>query len=63
MMLAANRHGALAVFCGAAAALVLVTGASALLGDSLYHLLPPATLRRIAGAAFIVLGGILLVRR
>ncbi len=63
MMLAADRHAALAVFLGAAAALVLVTGASALLGDSLYHLVPPATLRRIAGAAFIVLGAVLLVRR
>jgi len=63
MMLAADHHAALAVFLGAAGALVLVAGASALVGDSLYHLLPPATLHKIAGAAFVVLGVLLFIRR
>jgi putative Ca2+/H+ antiporter (TMEM165/GDT1 family) len=63
MMLAADHHAALAVFVGAATALVLVAAASALVGDSLYHLLPPPTLHLIAGAVFVVLGALLILRR
>lgn len=62
MMLAADHNRALPVFLGAAAALVLVAGASALLGDTLYHLVPPATLRKAAGALFVILGAALFLR-
>jgi putative Ca2+/H+ antiporter (TMEM165/GDT1 family) len=62
MMLAAENHSALSVFVGATAALVMVAGASALVGDGLYHLVPPRTLRRIAGGLFTVLGAVLLLR-
>ena len=63
LMLSAKGHSPLAVFLGAAAALVLVTLCSSLLGDVLGHAFPVRLIRMGAGAAFIVLGGLLVTGR
>lgn len=62
LMLSANGHGPLPVFLGAAIALVLVALISALVGDALGHALPVRLLRIAGGAAFVVIGALLLVR-
>jgi len=59
LMLSA-RGRPLPVFLGAAAALVVAALISALLGDALAHALPLRLLRIGAGAAFILLGGLLI---
>jgi putative Ca2+/H+ antiporter (TMEM165/GDT1 family) len=47
------------VFLGASLALVLVTLIGALVGELLGRLIPPDVLRYIAGAAFVVMGGLI----
>jgi putative Ca2+/H+ antiporter (TMEM165/GDT1 family) len=59
-MLAADHRSALPVFVGAAAALVVVTLGSALLGDALGSAVPQRTIHVAAGGAFLVLGALLL---
>jgi putative Ca2+/H+ antiporter (TMEM165/GDT1 family) len=63
LMLSAHGHPPAAVFCGAAAALVLVALISALAGDALAHALPRRLLHAGAGATFLLLGGLLLTGR
>lgn len=51
-----------AVFWGATAALVVVTGLGVLLGDVLYHLVPEVVVRAAAVLAFAIMGGLILWR-
>jgi len=51
----------LAVFCGAGAALVLATLAGVFFGSQVAHLLPQDLLRKAAGLAFILIGGLILL--
>ena len=63
MMLAADGNHVWAVFLGSAIALVLVALASALLGDVLYHAVPPRLVHVGAGLAFMVIGALLITDR
>ncbi len=63
LMLSANGHSPVAVFLGAAVALVLAALISALLGDLLSTIVPVRVIHLFAGAAFLVLGGLLVSGR
>lgn len=56
LSLAASGQSRLAVFIGAAAALILTSGIAVLLGAGLARLVPEVWIHRIAGAGFIVMG-------
>ncbi len=51
----------LSVFTGACAALILATFLGVLAGSFLSHLIPEALLKKLAGLAFIVIGGLILL--
>jgi putative Ca2+/H+ antiporter (TMEM165/GDT1 family) len=51
------------IFIGSALALVTSSALAVLLGESFARVFPPALLRRLAGAAFVVMGIVILVRR
>lgn len=63
LMLSANGHSPLAVFFGAAVALVLVALISALLGDALGNVVPVRVIHVCAGVAFLAIGALLLSGR
>ncbi len=63
LMLSANGHSPVAVFLGAALALVLVALISALLGDALASVVPVRVIHICAGAAFVLIGGLLISGR
>lgn len=57
LSLATGVRGAkLAVFLGSALALCTTSAIAVLAGEALSRVVPPNVLRRVAGAAFIVLG-------
>jgi putative Ca2+/H+ antiporter (TMEM165/GDT1 family) len=49
------------VFTGACAALCLATLLGVAFGGILAHWIPPALLKKLAGAAFILIGGLMLL--
>lgn len=51
-----------AVFAGSAAALVTTSAIAVLAGDLVGRVVPPVWLRRIAGAAFVAMGILFLLR-
>ena len=53
---AAESNRRWSVFLGSAAALVSASAMAVLAGAALARVVPPATLKRIAGLAFIVIG-------
>ncbi|MBX5465457.1 MAG: TMEM165/GDT1 family protein [Clostridia bacterium] len=62
LLLSAQSRSPLAVFLGAAAALVVDAAAGAAAGGWLGRAVPERLLQLAAGAAFLVLGGGLVVR-
>ena len=63
LSLAASGKSRLTVFVGAAAALVVTSGIGVLVGEALSRVVPAAWIHRAAGAAFIVMGIVLLLGR
>jgi putative Ca2+/H+ antiporter (TMEM165/GDT1 family) len=63
LSLAASGKSRLAVFAGAAAALMLTSGIAVLLGEALARAIPPVWIQRIAGAGFLVMGLLMLSGR
>lgn len=63
MSLAAGGSSKLSVFVGSALALCATSAVGVLIGEGVSRVIPPIWLRRIAGAVFIVLGVLFLVRR
>ena len=60
MTMAAETRLPLSVFLGAGAALCLVTLLGVALGGYLTHWLPEGLLKKIAGASFMIIGGLIL---
>lgn len=63
MLLTAQSRSPVAVFVGAATALVVSSLLGVLLGEVVTRLVPTRYIQMIAGAAFIVIGGLLLAGR
>ena len=63
LSLAANTRSRLIVFAGAALALCASSALGVLVGAGLARVVPPIWIRRVAGAAFIVMGALLLLGR
>jgi putative Ca2+/H+ antiporter (TMEM165/GDT1 family) len=61
MVLATERGGRMSVFLGSALALTASAAIAVLLGSLVGELISPLWMKRIAGAAFIVMGIALLV--
>lgn len=60
-LLAARNRSPWTVFLGAAGALVTASLVAALLGGAVGRVVPEKALRMLAGSAFLVLGGLLLI--
>jgi Ca2+/H+ antiporter, TMEM165/GDT1 family len=60
LTMSAETRLPLSVFLGASVALCVVTLLGVLLGAWLTHWLPEGLLKKIAGASFIVIGGLIL---
>jgi len=60
LSLAGGRPAKLEVFIGSAAALVLTSAIAVLAGDLIARVIPPIWMKRIAGAAFLVMGALFL---
>jgi len=63
LSLAASGRSRLAVFLGAAAALVATSAIAVLLGEAAARAIPEIWIRRAAGAAFVILGILFLAGR
>jgi putative Ca2+/H+ antiporter (TMEM165/GDT1 family) len=63
LTLAASGHSRLAVFLGAAGALVLTSAIAVLAGAGLVRVVPEVWLHRAAGVGFIVMGALFLAGR
>ena len=63
LSLAASGKSRLTVFAGAAAALVVTSGIGVLVGEAVSRVVPAVWIHRAAGAAFIVMGILLLLGR
>jgi putative Ca2+/H+ antiporter (TMEM165/GDT1 family) len=63
LSLAASGKSRLAVFAGASLALVLTSGLGVLLGEAVTRVVPAIWVQRAAGAAFVVMGILLLAGR
>jgi putative Ca2+/H+ antiporter (TMEM165/GDT1 family) len=63
LALAGGKSGKLAVFLGAALALVATTALAVAAGDLVGRLIPESYLRKAAGVAFLALGVYYLVAR
>lgn len=63
MMLAAQSRSTVLVFSGAAAALVLTSFLGVAFGEAITRLVPAQTIRLASGAAFVLVGGFLLLGR
>lgn len=63
LSLAAGGSSRWIVFAGSALALVATSAIAAVAGEAVARLIPPIWIRRGAGALFIVLGVLFLVRR
>lgn len=61
--LAASGRSRLAVFLGAAGALVVTSGMAVLLGETIVRVVPEIWIRRAAGLGFVVLGALFLLDR
>ena len=62
LSLAAGERQRWTVFAAAALALVASTAVAVLVGEGLARVVSPAVIRRVAGALFVVLGAIFLIR-
>jgi putative Ca2+/H+ antiporter (TMEM165/GDT1 family) len=60
LTLAAGGSSRWAVFLGSALALVATSAIAVLLGDAVTRVISPVWLKRVAGAAFVVLGVVFL---
>jgi putative Ca2+/H+ antiporter (TMEM165/GDT1 family) len=60
LTLAGGRPAKLEVFIGSAAALVATSAIAVLAGDAIARFIPPVWMKRIAGAAFVVMGALFL---
>ncbi len=60
LTLTAETRAPLAVLAGASAALCLATLLGVAVGDLVAHLIPPALVKKAAGLAFLVIGGLIL---
>jgi putative Ca2+/H+ antiporter (TMEM165/GDT1 family) len=63
LMLAAQTRALLPVFFGAAAALVLTSLLGVIFGEAITRLIPAQTIRLASGAAFVLIGGLMLLGR
>jgi putative Ca2+/H+ antiporter (TMEM165/GDT1 family) len=61
LSLAASGKARLAVFVGAAGALVLTSAIAVLVGGTVARLVPEVWIQRAAGASFIIMGVLILV--
>jgi len=61
LTLAASGQSRWAVFLGAASALVLTSAIAAMAGEAISRAIPAIWMRRVAGLAFLVLGGFYLL--
>ena len=59
--LAAGSESRVAVFLGAAGALVATSAIAVLLGDAVSQVIPALWLKRAAGVAFLVFGAVFLI--
>jgi putative Ca2+/H+ antiporter (TMEM165/GDT1 family) len=60
--LAAGGKSKWAVFCGSALALVATSAVAVLVGEALARVVPPIWIKRAAGALFLVLGAVFLLK-
>lgn len=60
LSLAASGRSRLAVFLGAAGALLLTSGIAVLVGGTVARLVPEVWLQRAAGVSFIIMGALIL---
>lgn len=63
LALAASGRSKLAVFLGAAGALVATSAVAVLAGEGLARAVPEIWIRRAAGAGFLILGALFLLGR
>jgi putative Ca2+/H+ antiporter (TMEM165/GDT1 family) len=63
LSLAASGQSRVTVFFAAAAALVVTSAIGVLAGEALARVVPPIWIDRVAGVAFIAMGGLLLLGR
>jgi putative Ca2+/H+ antiporter (TMEM165/GDT1 family) len=61
LTLAATGRSRWIVFCGAALALAATSAIAVLLGEVLARAVPAVWVRRVAGVAFLVMGGLFLL--
>ena len=61
--LSASGESRMTVFLGAATALVATSAIGVLAGEAVARVIPPLWITRIAGVAFIAMGGLMLLRR
>jgi putative Ca2+/H+ antiporter (TMEM165/GDT1 family) len=62
LSLAAGERARWTVFLAAALALVASTAVAVVVGEGLARVVPPIYIKRAAGALFVILGAILLLR-
>jgi putative Ca2+/H+ antiporter (TMEM165/GDT1 family) len=62
LTMSAGAQARWAVFLGSALALCATSALAVLVGEGVGRVVPPAMLRRIAGAAFIAIGALYLLR-
>jgi len=60
LTMTADTGAAVSVFTGACAALILATLLGVACGSILTQWIPPALLKKLAGVAFILIGGLML---
>jgi len=63
LSLAASGQSRISVFLGAASALVLTSALGVVGGELIARWVPPLWIHRVAGVAFLVMGGLLLLSR
>jgi putative Ca2+/H+ antiporter (TMEM165/GDT1 family) len=63
LSLAASGESRWTVFLAAAGALVVASAVGVLAGEALARVVPPIWINRVAGIAFVAMGGLLLLRR
>jgi putative Ca2+/H+ antiporter (TMEM165/GDT1 family) len=63
LTLAASGRSRLAVFAGAALALVLTSAIAVVVGEAVARLVSPVWVKRVAGVGFLVMGVLLLLGR
>jgi putative Ca2+/H+ antiporter (TMEM165/GDT1 family) len=63
LSLAASGESRMTVFLAAATALVATSALGVLGGEAIARVIPPLWITRVAGVAFIAMGGLMLLRR